>query len=171
MKKVQLTLALLIGLLALTTKCYSQSSSSEVVIGCFSGSTGILGYSSAQLDIIVALYLQDGNNYTNSSLKYDVDEGGVGFFYIRSETTGQTIGIPLETTGTYIFVKDGCKHSCSSSGNCSCDLKIVTKCESIQCIRATGTGGCSSSIETGYTTFGNTALIRYITENPPLSCN
>ena len=165
MKTKQILLTLLL-MVALTFASNAQEN--QILIGCFSGSTPSMGYSSAKLDIIMKLYLNDGNTYTNSSIKYDTDENGNGFFYIRSETTGATVGVTLETQGNFLYLKKGCKHSCSSTGTCACDLKIVTQCESIQCVCATGEGGCSSSIETGFAV--DAVLLEYATNNPA-NCN
>ncbi len=156
-KQIVLTLFLMVAL-----TFASNAQENQILIGCFSGSSPSMGYSSAKLDIIMKLYLNDGNTYNNCTIKYDTDENGNGFFYIRSETTGATVGVTLETQGNSLYLKNGCKHACTSAG--ICDFKIVSKCASIKSIRGSGQVGCSSTIESGFSV--DAVLLDYANNNP-----
>jgi hypothetical protein len=145
---------------------FSAKSQTQYKIGCFSGTTGIMAYSTSQMNTLLSI-LVGGGTITNATIKYDTDINGAGFFYLEGKLNGtSTIGIDLDQSGNDLIVTAlKCTHSCTSTGSCQCDLKIVERCTTIQCVCSVGEGGCSSSITTGLTISND--FIDFISNNPP----
>ena len=148
---------------------FSAKSQTQYKIGCFSGTSGIMAYSTSQMNSLLSLLI-GGGTVTNAIIKYDTDINGAGFFYLEGKLNGtSTIGIDLDQSGNDLMVSSSkCSHSCTSTGSCQCDLKIVERCTTIQCNCSVGEGGCSSSITTGLTISND--FIDFISNNPP-NCN
>jgi hypothetical protein len=146
---------------------FKGMSQSQYKLGCFNGTTGTMAYSTSQMNTILSLLI-GGGTVTNSTIKYDTDKYGAGFFYLVGKLNGTTlVGIDLDQSGNNLYVSaTKCSHSCTSTGTCTCDLKIVERCVSIQCNYSVGEGGCSSSVTTGLTISSD--FVEFVTNNSPL---
>ena len=144
----------------------SAHAQSSIQVGCFSGTTGTMAYSTGNMNTIVRLLLQTDETVSNSTIKYASNDGG--FFYIESIVGTTKVGIDLDKVGSNLTVAGGkCTHKCKTNAGCTaCTLTILIKCESIECACTGGSGGCDSEITTGATTITED-LIDFISNNQP----
>jgi nitrite reductase/ring-hydroxylating ferredoxin subunit len=161
MKKIKFILLFAFSLMLLNLTVSAQES---VRIGCFSNSTGVLSYSTCQMDVIVNL--ATGLSASRTILIHDAITNQ---WYLKSHITGGVIGVPVTVSGSIITMSNGCVHKSTCTATCQCDIKNVVQCVSHDCICSVGDGGCSSSIAFDGVII-NQGLKDYVNANPPSNC-